>query len=52
MKEGQNIRAANVYNAITDVKVQLKDGVHPNEVGYKAIEEYWVKVIDEYLNGK
>ena len=51
-KKGQNIRAANVYSAITDVKSQLKDGVHPNEVGYKAMGEYWVKVIDEYLSGK
>ena len=48
---GQNIRAADVNSAITDVKTQLKDGVHPNEIGYKAMGEYWVKVIDDYLKG-
>ena len=49
---GQNIRAADVYSAITDVKTQLKDGVHPNDIGYKAMGEYWTKIIDNYLKEK
>ena len=48
---GQNIRAADVNRAISDVKTQLKDGVHPNDIGYKEMGEYWVEVIDNYLKG-
>ena len=51
-ENGQNIRAADVYSAITDVKTQLKDGVHPNEIGYKSMGEYWTKIIDGYLKEK
>ena len=47
MDKGENIRWANVYSAITKVKTQLKDRVHPNEVGYKTMGEYWVKIIDD-----
>ena len=50
--EGLNVRPANVNSAITDVKTQLADGVHPNNIGYKAMGEYWTEVIDSYLNGK
>ena len=49
---GQNIRAADVNSAITDVKTQLKDGVHPNDIGFKAMGEYWTEVIDSYLKEK
>ena len=48
-EKGQNIRAANVNSAITDVKSQLMDGVHPNNKGYKLMGEYWVEVIGEYI---
>ena len=46
---GQNIRGADVNSAITDVKTQLKDGVHPNDIGFKAMGEYWTEIIDSYL---
>ena len=48
-EKGQNIRAANANSAITDVKSQLMDGVHPNNKGYKLIGEYWIEVIGEYI---
>ena len=34
---GQNVRAGDVNSAITDVSSQLKDGVHPNDSGYKLM---------------
>ena len=49
---GENIRPADVNSAITDVKTQLADGVHPNNIGYKSMGGYWTGVIDSYLNGK
>ncbi|HAE51689.1 MAG TPA: hypothetical protein DCG30_00340 [Ruminococcus sp.] len=51
-QKGDNIRPANVNSAITDVKTQLADGVHPNNIGYKAMGEYWTGIIDSYLSGK
>ena len=42
---------AYVSQAITDVKTQLFDGVHPNNEGYKAMGEYWADVLDKYLQG-
>ena len=51
-ESGQNIRAANVNSAITDVKNQLKDGVHPNNVGFKLMGEYWTEIIDNFLKEK
>ncbi|MCR5601722.1 MAG: hypothetical protein K6G33_13395 [Ruminococcus sp.] len=44
--------SANVSKAITDVKSQLVDGVHPNNKGYKLMGEYWSCVIDSYLSGR
>jgi len=49
-KMGRNIRPANVNLALTDIKTQLEDGIHPNNIGYKAIGEYWVEIISNYLN--
>ena len=43
-EKGQNIRA-------TDAKTQPKDGLHQNEIGYKVMEENWVKVNDDYIIG-
>ena len=45
----QNIRIGNVNSAITDIKIQLFDGVHPNDIGYKAMGEFWTNIIDKYL---
>ena len=50
-EKGQNIIAADVNSAITDMNTELKDGLHQNEMGYKVMEEYWCKFIDEDLNG-
>lgn len=47
-----NLHFANVNSAITDVKMQLKDGVHPNNTGYKLMGNYWTEIIENYLSGK
>ena len=47
-----NIYYGNVNSAVTDVKTQLKDGVHPNDVGFKLMGEYWTGVIKAYLSGE
>ncbi|MBQ3566902.1 MAG: hypothetical protein IJA12_06960 [Oscillospiraceae bacterium] len=47
-----NIYYGNVNSAVTDVTTQLKDGVHPNDVGYKLMGEYWTGVIGAYLSGE
>ena len=47
-----NIYFGNVNSAITDVKTQLGDGVHPNNIGYKKMGDYWTGVIGDYLAGK
>ncbi|MBQ8960919.1 MAG: hypothetical protein IJ071_06855 [Ruminococcus sp.] len=47
-----NIYYADVNSAITDVKTQLMDGVHPNNIGYKAMGAYWTEMLSGYLAGK
>lgn len=47
-----NIYYGNINSVVTDVKTQLGDGVHPNNVGYKLMGEYWTGVIDSYLSGE
>ena len=49
-KLGKNIRIGNINRSITNVKTQLFDGVHPNNIGYKVMGEYWAKIIGDYLN--
>lgn len=44
-----NVYPAYVQTVITDVKTQLFDGVHPNNIGYKAMGEYWTELLDTYL---
>lgn len=46
-----SIYFADVNSAITDVKTQLMDGVHPNNTGYKAMGAYWTEKLDDYLAG-
>ena len=41
---------AEADSAITDVKTQLMDGVHPNNAGYKALGLYWADFIDEMVD--
>jgi len=38
-----------VNSVFTNLKYQLKDGVYPNNVGYKSMGEYWTEVIENYL---
>ncbi len=45
----KNIYFGDVNHTITDVKSYLKDGVHPNDTGYKQMGIYWAGVIKEYL---
>ena len=45
----KNIYFGDVNHTITDVKSYLKDGVHPNDIGYKQMGIYWAGVIKEYL---
>ncbi len=40
---------AEADSAITDVRTQLMDGVHPNNDGYKALGLYWADFIDEMV---
>ena len=49
---GQNVRTADVNSVFTNLKYQLNDGVHPNNVGYKAMGEYWTEIIENYLKEK
>ena len=46
-----NLYSGDVNSAITDVKEQLKDGVHPNNIGYSLMGAYWTDVIRNYLSG-
>lgn len=48
----KNIHFADVNSAVTDVKTQLKDGVHPNNTGYKLMGNYWTGVMKQYLSGE
>ena len=50
MKEKKKDKiVVDISSAITYVKMKLKDGEHPYEIGYKAMGEYWVKITDDYL---
>ncbi|MBO4878016.1 MAG: hypothetical protein J5501_08425 [Ruminococcus sp.] len=40
---------AEADTAVTDVKTQLMDGVHPNNNGYKALGLYWADYLDGML---
>ena len=48
----KNIHFADVNSAVTDVKTQLKDGVHPNNTGYKLMGNYWTGVMKQHLSGE
>ncbi len=49
--EGKNVYLSEAPAAITDVKTQLFDGVHPNNDGYRAMGDSWTAIIEEYLSG-
>ena len=46
------LRCARIDEAITDVKTQLFDGVHPNKDGYRKMGDKWVELLDSYLSGE
>ncbi|MCM1132563.1 MAG: GDSL-type esterase/lipase family protein [Ruminococcus flavefaciens] len=50
-QEGRNVVFSEAAFEITDVETQLFDGVHPNNIGYKAMGAKWADTIDEYLQG-
>lgn len=50
--EGAEIYFADINSVITDVKIQLFDGVHPNNTGYKAMGNYWSGILDGYISSK
>ena len=39
-------------NSIVDYSTDLYDGVHPNEVGYQKMGEYWSNVLTSYIKDK
>ena len=51
-KVGQNVRIVDLNSVINDINTQLKDGVHPNDVGFKEIGKYLTNIIGNYLNRK
>lgn len=50
-QEGRNVLFSEAAFEITDTQSQLFDGVHPNNVGYKAMGDKWAETISEYLKG-
>lgn len=56
IQEKQDNGASNIFfgdinSVITDTSAQLKDGVHPNDTGYKLMGEYWAEIIGDALSG-
>ena len=45
----KNVYLGDVNSAISNVKTQLKDGVHPNDVGFKLMGQYWFEYLLPYL---
>ena len=45
----KNVYFGDVNSAISNVKTQLKDGVHPNDIGYKLMGQYWFEYLLPYL---
>ena len=48
----KNIYFGDIFSVIDDVKSELKDGVHPNDSGYKLMGNYWADVLKEYLGNR
>lgn len=49
-KWADNIYFGDINSVITDVSAQLKDGVHPNNTGYKLMGEYWADCLKKYMS--
>ncbi len=47
--EHSNLYLGDVNSVITDTASQLKDGVHPNDTGFRLMGEYWTGIISEHL---
>jgi lysophospholipase L1-like esterase len=45
----KNIFAGDINSVLDDLKLQLKDGVHPNDTGYRLMGEYWTNLLTDYL---
>ena len=48
--QGKHIQYADI-NSVVDASTDLYDGVHPNEIGYQKMGEYWYTMVDTYLSG-
>lgn len=46
-----NIFLGEINGVVDDVKTQLKDGVHPNDTGYKLMGHYWAEQLRTWLGG-
>lgn len=46
-----NLYFGDICSVLDDISVQLKDGVHPNDTGYKLMGEYWTDMLLDYLSG-
>ncbi len=46
-----NIYSGDINSVLTDVSSKLKDGVHPNNTGYRLMGEYWADLLKKYLSG-
>lgn len=50
-KRNYNIRIDNLNKVIKNIDKYLFDGVHPNEIGFKLMGNFWTRIIENYLNG-
>ena len=50
-KRNYNIRIDNLNKVIKNIDKYLFDGVHPNEIGFKLMGNFWARIIENYLNG-
>jgi len=46
----KNIIIGDINSVVDNVSAQLKDGVHPNDTGYKLMGEYWAEKLKAYLS--
>ncbi|MBQ6181503.1 MAG: hypothetical protein IJK31_07435 [Ruminococcus sp.] len=50
MQSGHNnLFLGDINSVITDTSSQLKDGVHPNDNGFRLMGKYWTDMLTEYL---
>ena len=50
-KAGYTLMTGGGNSSFQPISEMLFDGVHPNNVGYKAMGEYWTDLLADYLGG-